>query len=329
MAITQEEARIELARRELARRGIGKQKMEPDYESKGFGGILSDALSGATNYALGIPSALMQLPAEGYGAAKQVLTNPKRALQNLAGGFGDVGHEILSAPGNVRDYLQRKDIISENVPSLRFPESILPKQFNYEEALGRKGHQLGDELIRGLAASALTAPVAKGLFKAVEELPLSKTMAARPLTYAEKLIKDRNITSLKISNDILKDSQQFLPATSSYKKLLDKAKTGDYKSLFTLQSDLGKRSRELRKSSSGAERLHGRDAGKLRQKLLDSMKSNLEERGHNDIAELMTKGQNKYRQYHKIADVAKKIGMPFGAAALGYEGYKTAKNILD
>jgi hypothetical protein len=130
-------------------------------ESKGIKGIASDAFHKAMDAAIGIPSALMQLPGEAYGAGKQILTEPKRALQNIGSGFGELGHGVLNAPGNIRDYLEKKDIVSHNAPSFRLPESVLPKDYNYAEALGAEGNKPGDELLRGLPKGAALAPLAE------------------------------------------------------------------------------------------------------------------------------------------------------------------------
>ena len=77
-------------------------------ESKGWGGVASDALNKAMEMAVNIPGALMELPEEAYGAGKQVFNDPRRAMQNLGAGFGNLGHGVLSAPGNIRDYLEKK-----------------------------------------------------------------------------------------------------------------------------------------------------------------------------------------------------------------------------
>lgn len=156
---------------------------EPDNESKGVSGVLSDLISKGFSTAVGLPSAIAALPGEAYGGAKQILTNPKRAAQNIGGGFGDVGHGLLSSLGNVRDYLAKKDLISKNAPSLRLPESILPKDFNYQEALGRQGQQKGDALLAGLPAGAALLPVSEFALGQAAKLPgISSKGIARQLS---------------------------------------------------------------------------------------------------------------------------------------------------
>ena len=165
-----------------------------------------------------------------------------------------------------------------------------------------------------------SAPLAK-------ELPLTKGMAAKPLNYAEKLIQERGIKKLDIPKDIFKEAKDFLPKNLPSKKLLEKAKNGDYKTLFTLQSDIGKSARQLTKSASGAERLHGFQANDLRQRLLDAMKGHLNKEGHEDISQLITKGQNKYRQHMKLRPIAKKALYATGIGT-AIPGYQMLKNIL-
>lgn len=140
-----------------------QEKISFSPESKGLKGVASDAFNKAIETAMNIPSALINLPGEIYGAGKQAITEPKRALQNVGAGFGELGHNVLSAPGNVRDYLAKKDIVSEKSPSFRLPESVLPKDYNYAEALGVKDEQPGDALLRGLPSGAAMAPFASAI----------------------------------------------------------------------------------------------------------------------------------------------------------------------
>jgi len=300
-------------------------KQEPFMEKPGLSGIASDLMDKGLTTAMGIPEAIMGAPKEAYGALKQIINDPKRAAQNVGAGFGELGHGILSAPGNVRDYLEKKKLISSDTPSFRIPESILPKEYDYPSALGRQGHESGDTLLTGLPGSIASLPLSNALFKAVESIPLTKTIAARPLVKAENMVKESGIKSLPISKDIFKDASNYLPKNISTQNLIKEASKGDYSKLFTLQSDLGKAGRELRKSASGAERLHGIEAEKLRRNLLNEIKENLSKSGLDDAAKMLTKGQNKYRQHHKIDKYVykplQKAGIPVGIMSLLGWGY--------
>lgn len=173
-------------------------------ESKGWGGMLSDALHKAIDTAARIPGQLVELPSELYGAAKQGFTEPARQASNIAAGFGQLGHGLLSAPGNIRDYLQRKDIVSKEAPSFRLPESILPKDYNYPEALGVQGEKAGDSLLRGIPTAMALSP------------------AARLLGYGTSKIPG---TNKAIANLLSRDKAQAIQkATAGYNDLFDAVK---------------------------------------------------------------------------------------------------------
>lgn len=189
----------------------------------------------------------------------------------------------------------------------------------------------GDRIGSGVTGAALggAGSAAGSIAKGISEVPWTKGMASKSLKIAEQLAGKRGIDNIQIPKDIFAESKDFLPKNLPNKKLLDAAKTGDYKKLFTLQSDLGKISRELQKSSSGAERLHGFQASDLRERLLDSMKEHLSSQGHEDIADLLTKGQKKYAQHMKYVhpmtkDLPKKA---LSAVGLG-TGYEFLKHMF-
>ena len=135
---------------------------------------------------------------------------------------------------------------------------------------------------------------------ALSTLPITKAMAAKNLKEAEKMIAQRNVRGIPVEKEIFKDIRNYLPKSSATKKLINKAESGDYKSLFTLQSDLQKTARELTKSASGAERLEGFEAYQTHRTLLDQIKQHLSKQGHNDIAQKMTRGRAKYRQHMQL-----------------------------
>lgn len=189
----------------------------------------------------------------------------------------------------------------------------------------------GDRVGAGITGAALGgAGTAVGeVGKGISKIPFTKGIASKALKQAEKLVGDRGVKDFKISKDIFKESKDFLPKNLPSKKLLEAAKKGDYKTLFTLQSDLGKTARELTNSASGADRLHGMQAHDLRQRLIDSMKEHLSKQGHEDISKLLTKGQKKYAQHKKYVEpITKQIPK----ATLGVVGgggiYELIKHML-
>ncbi len=294
-------------------------------EKTGLSGIASDVMDKAVQGVLGLPEAVMGLPGEIKGAYNQLTNEPKRAAQNIGGGFGELGHGILSVPANLRDYLVQKAILSKQSPSMRLPESILPKEYNYAENLGRQGQKPGDVLLGQLPELAASGGVGKILNPILSEIPLTKGLAARHLKSAQKLVKESGISGLPLSEHLLEEAKQFLPNNLPTQNLLKQAASGDYNSIFTMQSDLAKAARELTKSSSGAERLHGLAANDLRQRMLHEFRQNLTKSGLEKAAKLMQRGQNKYRQHHQIKKYVygpiKTLGAPASViAALGMGG---------
>lgn len=301
--------------------GYEEERLE---ETKGIGGIATDAMSKTLQAAFNFLPSLQQLPSEAVGAGKQLLTNYPRYAANAVGGFGELGHGLLSIPGNTRDYLARKELIPQSTPSFRLPESILPKEYNYAEALGAKGHEAGDELIRSGAKQLFAAAPATKLFELASEIPLTKGVGGKKLNAVRAEIKNRGGFNLEIPKDILKDAKQYLPKDAPTKKLLQKAQSGDYDSLFTLQSDLRKRGSALQRSFSGAERNHGFDAQNLRNRLLNAMKEDLGKKGHGDLADTLSLGQKRYAQHMRYRKpVAGAI-----ALGLGHNKIKKIYNLL-
>jgi len=101
-----------------------------------------------------------------------------------------------------------------------------------------------------------------------------------------------------------------------------KAKTNNYQDLFNLQSDVGKHSAEYaRDLFSSANRAHGKEGFQARNRLLDAIHEDLNQKGHEDISNLLRKGQNEYRRYIKFKPYRNMLAM--GAAA-----YALPKNAL-
>lgn len=137
---------------------------EEDSESNertGWKGVGEDLLEKGWETIKGVPSGLMALPGEIKGSANQFYNDPERAGKNIVSGLGQLGHGILSGPGNLRDYLIKKELLSKESPSFRLSESILPKEFNYPEAMGIEGEQSGDRMLQGVPTSLALGPISK------------------------------------------------------------------------------------------------------------------------------------------------------------------------
>lgn len=317
---------------------MGTEKM-PDMESKGFSGIASDAYNKAIDTALNIPGQLMNLPGEVYGAGKQVLTEPKRALQNIGAGFGELGHGLLSTPGNIRDYLEKKDLVSHNAPSFRLPQSILPKEYNYAEALGAQGEQSGDSLLRGVPKIAAGAPLTK-LIPMVGNLA-SKIKPESPYHFIQKaydtkekslsnifsnVSKEANESKIKVDlpKNLISEIKKSGPKTDKFNTFVDKSKMGDYDSLRKLQAELFTRGKAYSRSHLASENDFGAHLFEQRAKLNDAIITSLEKSGRKDLAEKLTEAKHGWKNleelYHSNPTISKLVGdereVPFTFNAL-------------
>ena len=329
-----EEYGIEAPKRKKKHEPIDVFEAEDIYvpkESKGLSGIASDAYNKAIETAMGIPGAIAAIPGETYGAGKQLLTEPKRALQNVGAGFGELGHGILSAPGNIRDYLQRKDLVSENAPSFRLPESILPKEYNYAESLGVDGRKPGDELLRGLPAGAAMAPLGElmpGISSALtKEASKLKPESAYKFIQGAHDIKEKALSDIftnvsqkanelgvkvKLPKDLIAQIIENGPKTDRFKNFVNKAKNGDYDALRKLQSELYTRGKNYKKSNLASETDFGDILFEQRAKINDAIIKALAKSQQPKLAEALHGARVGWKEledlYYSNPTIAKLVG---------------------
>lgn len=143
-----------------------------------------------------------------------------------------------------------------------------------------------------------------GLF--ASDVPFTKGSAARELKQAKQLGIQKGNPNLPVPEEPIKDLQSLLDVQGlsarkpSLERLIEKAKTGNYQSMFDLQSDMQKIASQLKRSPFAHERGLSQELGGIRQNYLQNMRQGLESKGHKDIADLMKKGQTRYREYNKV-----------------------------
>lgn len=205
---------------------------------------------------------------------------------------------------NNRFFSQNGKPLSESIQEL--VDELAPPDFDYSAGVGIDNPSYLD---KGIQKVAEYAPEVVGAIDLGAPL-LFRHAAAAPLRKASKLAAERNIGPVNISPELIEDARQFLPNTAPYRNLIDKAMAGDYESLFSLQSDLGKHSRQLaRNPFSAAERAHGRAGNAARQDLLGAKATELGKMGEQDIADLQRLGQQQYRRYQKLKPVVRGAGI--------------------
>ena len=129
---------------------IWKNNEKPSNKNVGWLGIRNDIYQSGQEFLPEFVEALRNLPGEAYGAGK----NYERIPKNLLIGLGKGGHGLASTPGNIRDYLVQKEIVSQQAPSFRLPESIMSQNPDFARLVGLEGEMPGDALIQGLASAA-------------------------------------------------------------------------------------------------------------------------------------------------------------------------------
>jgi hypothetical protein len=328
MAITREEARAELARRELERRGIGAFHDGNESYNESFVEKLprniASGFASAGHSTLNLPydfvKSLEKLGQDTSSGVNKYFPAPKQTFEN--------NDPIRSF---IKENNVPKELINENYG--KAASNIIPnqKEYDFAQELGQKGAgTLSDRLIQGIAEYL---PALAGGRSLIRTLPITKKYASIPLQKTAKLIKERGIGSgISIDNKLIDSSRRFLPKTENVKDLIKKAKSGNYEALFSLQSDLAKAQRGLSKSLTYAERLQAAPVGDLRDKIVTAIKSHYKKIGHEDISEGITRGQNKYRQYKNISEniypIIKKAGLPVTAVGAGFYGYDRLKHLL-
>jgi len=124
--------------------------------------------------------------------------------------------------------------------------------------------------------------------------------ASQLYSTVENEAEKRGINTIPIPNKLIKEANEYLPKTTASKKLIDSAKTGDYKSLRKLQSDLRHRGELLKGSDLGADRDRGEEILDLRNKINKEIGDTFEVFGHHDLKADLTKANDLYKKLKEV-----------------------------
>lgn len=256
------------------------------------------------------------------------LANAGHTLLNtphdLAKGFEDQGNQFRKMVDTALP-LEKYGIKNKNYDT-HYAENI-PQQedYNFAEMLGQKGEPtFGDTLIQKASEYAPEMILAANALRGT--IPhLTKRGALKKLKKGKALAAERDIGTLNVNPELIEDARQYLPNNLPERDLLNASQSGDYNSLFKLQSDVGKisaaRKGKLKSLFAPETHLKGEAGLTSRNRLLDAIHENLQGMGHNDISDLLRQGQNDYRRYMKFRKYRNIIG---GAGA----AYAIPKNAL-
>jgi len=128
------------------------------------------------------------------------------------------------------------------------------------------------------------------------------------------LVRDEAKSSgmkIPIQSNLFDEVEKYLSKTEANKRLIEKAKTGDYGAIHTLQSDLGKKGTKYLGSESGADNNLGEEVLETRDKINESVRDHFNQYGRPDLSKLLDEATSKFRRmkevYYKHPTIAKLV----------------------
>ncbi len=163
----------------------------------------------------------------------------------------------------------------------------------------------------GLAALKRTPTPRKAADVIQKNHETAYKFATSPLKEAEAEASTIN-KPIRLSSGILTKAENALANTQANKALINKARSGDYKSVFKLQSDLYKRGNAFTSKQTQAEIDRGHEILDLRDSLIKGMKIHYDYLGKNDVSKNLSEGQKRFKEfadlYHANPTVSKLVG---------------------
>ena len=193
----------------------------------------------------------------------------------------------------------------------------------------QKGSEIAGEAIPYSAALMEALPALRLGGEALADIPIRPGAGGRALNRAQELMEGSGNPRLRVPEEHFIDieNNQFLRNTAANRRMMERARHGNYRDLFSLQSDLGQRERSFtRDPFSAANRQFGRDIGETRHGVIDEMRRLMGEEGHTEAARLMQHGQNRYRQYMAFRPYRNALATALAGLTVPY--YKDIKKLL-
>ncbi len=293
----------------------------------GVGSDLAHGLSGAAKFAFDIPR---KLEKSGQYIQEHPGSSILHNIGQMAAEGADIGKGIVNAPYNLNQYLARKHLLPQVLGRLGKYIPHLPEDTGVEKALGLEANpEKGDELFRAIPdlASALTAGVGavrlgKKLFNAPdlkESIRLTQDKVNKATGEAgeifdtvEKEVEKRGISKIPVDKNVLKQAETYLAKTPANKDLINRAKTGDYKALRSLQADLRVKGEKALSSALSAENTMGEEILATRDQVNKSIQNHLEDTGYKDLADALNTARSKYKDIQQTYFSTPQLAKVFG-----------------
>jgi len=235
--------------------------------------------------------------------------------KNILTGLTHAGRNLANIPHDVAQMIEQTGQQMEPIwnqmpgphPTMQYKRPIssyLPHDTtDYGDVWGLKGERTPvDKIVQ--TVSEYGPDVFAGVNALRDIIPhLTKAGATKKLRKAQQMAKDFGVNkdAFSMTPELIEDAKQFFPNTLQNRELFEKAKMGDYDAIFQLQSELGQLSGQRAKSWFNPEaKIKGRAGLQTQGKLLDEFTESLNKLGHEDIANLMTKGRQEFKRYMKF-----------------------------
>lgn len=238
--------------------GLGQQTAQMASEIAGGGGLIGKLLQGVKGASAlaGLPRAL-QTPAS--LAATGAIATPGDAENRSLGAAG--GLALGTAPAILS---KAADKVADKVPaffrgltSKSTPESLVKAAQRPHDTLQSTADELYDQVRSKIGENGIKIPVKK---------------------------------------EYLDEAYDVLPKTRASRKLIEKAKSGDYEAVHKLQSHLYKKGTKGKASDDIALENQGEEILDLRDKINDDLERHLLKEGHIDIAHILKQGKKTYSE---------------------------------
>lgn len=255
-------------------------------------------------------------PEEEIGFWSKLLPNIGTGLAHAGRSLHNLPHDIASGIDMAGSAIGR----SFGAPELQNQNSNIaqympsPDTTDYSQVFGLTGEKTPvDQIIQKGIEFAPDILGGMNALRAMKLLPhLTKYGATKKLKKAKELAANREIGTLNVNPELIEDARQFLPDLLQNRNALNASHAGDYKSLFDLQSDVGKisaaRRGKIKSLFAPESHLKGEAGLKSRNSLLEAIHENLQSMGHHDVSHLLRKGQEDYRRYMKFRKIRNILG---------------------
>ena len=122
----------------------------------------------------------------------------------------------------------------------------------------------------------------------------------------------RGINKVNIDESLITKAEDLLPKSEANKSLIEKARTGDFKSVRKLQSDLRAKGEKRLSSPFAADQDQGELMLENRQAINKSIAKHFEESGNKDLATELKKAMSDYKDLKKTYYQDKRLARIFG-----------------